>query len=313
MCLIAFAWAPGTPRPLVLASNRDEFWQRPTQALDTWVLPGGQRVYGGRDLEAGGTWVGFADNGHVAMVTNVRRWPPEGAPRSRGDLATSWLGQTPGPQGWRGWLAQHPAEAYGGVNLVLGQLEPVAPRGPQAQGPCTASPWLWLTNREPETQAGAAAMGQGWWGRVLQPGVYGLSNAALDTPWPKTVALKQALARALVDGPLELGPGPADAPCTHHPLLAALLNAEQVTDLALPQTGVPPDLERCLSAAFVHDTTRSYGTRSSLVAVVDNTGLHLHEWTHHVARHPLQGTAWPLSQSVYKGLSMSTWGMPTSS
>ena len=303
MCLIAFSWAPGTLSPLVLASNRDEFWRRPTLPLDTWVLPGGLRVSGGRDLEAGGTWVGFADNGSVAMVTNVRRWPPEAAPRSRGALVTSWLGRGQGTGGWEEWLAHHPAQAYGGVNLVVGHV--TSPPDPD-------NPWLWLTNREPGPGASAVSMGHGWWGRSLEPGVYGLSNAALNTPWPKTVALKQALVTALSQAnPWDLDL--AGVAASQNPLLTALTDARQAPEQSLPHTGVAPDLERVLSAAFVHDATRLYGTRSSLVAVASGGGLHLHEWTHGVATQPLQGGRWPLTQSVYKCLSMSTWGIPTSS
>lgn len=300
MCLIAFAWAPGTHRPLVLASNRDEFWQRPTEALDSWVLPQGHRVYGGRDVTAGGTWIGFSEHGRVALVTNVRRWPPDTAARSRGELASAWLDTT---LPWADWLALHPAHTYGGVNLVLGQV---------AQGLGDQPPhpdWVWLTNRQPEPDVVANALGHGWWGRVLIPGLYGLSNAALDTPWPKTLALKHALGQAL-----DLPPNSRNG---HDAVLQALLNTEAAPTNTLPRTGVPPDLERLLSAAFVHDPERGYGTRSSLIAVADRTGLHLQEWTHNVQAHPLphhhRPPAWPVAHSVYRERSISTWGMPTSS
>ena len=296
MCLIAFALDPNSHRPFVMLSNRDEFWHRPTEPLTDWVLPGGTRVHGGRDVEAGGTWVGFGQQGRVAMVTNVRRWPPESAPRSRGGLATGWLDSR---LGWEAWLAEYPAAAYGGVNLVLGAVAPH-----KIGTDTTGQHWVWLTNREPEDATQAERLAPGWWGRALGPGLYGLSNAALDTPWPKTLAFKSALAQAL----------PA---WDTRPLVDAMLDTREAPLASLPQTGVPPALERHLSAAFVHDPERGYGTRSSLIAVADHTGLRLQEWTHNVQTHPMphhnRPPAWPVAHSVYRERSISTWGMPTSS
>ena len=87
MCLIAFAIGAKPNIPLLIASNRDEFYDRPTEPLHRWILPNGMAVTGGRDLRDGGTWLGLSDGGRVAMLTNVRSVHMAPAARSRGALA----------------------------------------------------------------------------------------------------------------------------------------------------------------------------------------------------------------------------------
>ncbi|MCE6982441.1 hypothetical protein EI534_34845, partial [Pseudomonas frederiksbergensis] len=89
MCLIVFAWRPGHAQPLIVAANRDEFYARPSRVLGAWEdAPG---VYAGRDLEAGGTWLGVGPNGRFAALTNIRDpHQPQGA-RSRGELVAAFL------------------------------------------------------------------------------------------------------------------------------------------------------------------------------------------------------------------------------
>ena len=279
MCLIAFAIGVRPDLPLVIASNRDEHWARPTQPLQAWALPSGKTVYCGQDLRAGGTWLGLAQDGRVAMLTNVRKGRREEAPRSRGELVTLWLDAS---ADWEDWLARFDPLQYGGFNLVLGDL---------ARGR-----WAWVSNRpDPPDLADDArvtSLPPGWHGRGLAPGLYGLSNAALDTPWPKTVALKQALQQHLDAG--------ARAQ-TSDRLLAALLQTEAARDEQLPATGVALEVERRLSSPFVHAPEMHYGTRSSLLVHVCTDGrLLLQEWTHDPA-HPHDAAQksgrWPLRGS----------------
>jgi uncharacterized protein with NRDE domain len=254
MCLIAFAIDTDPALPLLLAANRDEFFERPTEPMHRWSLPDGTAVVAGRDLRDGGTWLGASEAGRVAMLTNVRSAHPGPGRRSRGELPTRWLqsGST-----WETLLSGIDAADYGGFNLVVGDL--------------TTGFWAWVSNRDPARphteQTG------GLHHRRLLPGVYGLSNAALDTPWPKTLRLKRALDEALGAGP------EAEAP-----LVAALADHDTRLASELPFTGVPADLERALSSPFVDMAERGYGTRSSLLLNVVRTGhgfsADFTEWTH---------------------------------
>lgn len=148
--------------------------------------------------------------------------------------------------------------SFGGFNLLLGDFQ--------------SSSWTWLSNRD----FGAAAEGhdqhraqeRGWCARRLAPGIYGLSNASLDTPWPKTVSLKTSLTAAMTDA-LEI----ADSARLTVPLWQALASQQPATVHDLPDTGLPAALERALSSAFVNDAGRGYGTRSSTVLVASLSGL----------------------------------------
>ena len=305
MCLIAFALQPGTALPLVVASNRDEYWDRPTEPLAQWHTRSGHTVWAGRDVRAGGSWLGFSPQGRVAMLTNVRSTQPDTAPRSRGLLVTDWLtSHLPALQ----WLERHTPQDYGPFNLVLGDLASQA--------------WFWGTNTAP-TVLQATSAGQtsgndglpaGWYGSALGPGVYGLSNAHLDTPWPKTVRLRQAVQGWLQDSGQNRLPEGEHQPLPDNPstptdrLLHALSSLTLAPTSALPQTGLPLELEHRLSSAFVHDPARRYGTRSTLLARLDaahppagiRPTLHLQEWTHDVERPlPPGSTHWPLQQVAY--------------
>ncbi|MDP2263807.1 MAG: NRDE family protein [Hydrogenophaga sp.] len=270
MCLIAFAIDADAACPLLIASNRDEFLDRPTAPLHRWALPGGEQVVAGRDLRDGGTWLGVSASGRVAMLTNVRDAQPGPGRRSRGELPTRWL------QGDLEWPAMvetlDPAD-YGGFNLVIGDVR--------------TRLWAWVGNRDPEYPHQAARPQLHT--RRLAPGVYGLSNASLDTPWPKTVQLRQAVQDALLPAARR-----DDARTWLKPLSRALGSGEPVAEQDMPSTGAPRELERSLSSAFVRMPERGYGTRSSLVlratAPVDGLAggaaseaswsVDVHEWTH---------------------------------
>lgn len=265
MCLIAFAIDADPACPLLIAANRDEFFDRPTAPLHRWTLPDGTGVLAGRDLRDGGTWLGVNASGRVAMLTNVRSARPGPGAHSRGELATRWLR---GHLDWDGLQAGIDPHAYGGFNLVVGDFH---------QGH-----WGWLSNRHPDRPHEDHA--EGLHARRLGPGIYGLSNAALDTPWPKTRRLKHAvgdsLARLCSD---------AASPRWLASLQDALGDSVVAAEHELPPTGVTVEMERALSSPFVCLPDRGYGTRSSLVLRVEpvpaDTGprrwtVGVHEWTH---------------------------------
>lgn len=165
MCLIVFAWRPGHALPLLVAANRDEFYARPAAALAPWDdVPG---LVAGRDLQAGGTWLGLGANGRFAALTNVRDPGSPAGSASRGELVTGYLSGTDMPSSFIDTLAPRLGE-FSGFNLLLG-----------------APGELWHFN--PHEQAA----------RQLGEGVYGLSNSSLDTPWPKLRRARQALAERL--------------------------------------------------------------------------------------------------------------------
>lgn len=161
MCLIALALGQVPRHPLVIAANRDEFHARPTRDAHWW--PDKPDVLGGRDLQAGGTWLALARNGRFATVTNFRdAEAPRPGLRSRGHLVTGFLDSELAPEAY---LATIDEEAYAGFNLIVG----------------TATAVAYLSNREDGM-------------RSLEPGVYGLSNALLDGPWHKVESSKNGLA-----------------------------------------------------------------------------------------------------------------------
>ena len=264
MCLIAFAVQARPGLPLLLASNRDEFFERPTAPLHRWALPAGGEVLAGRDLRDGGTWLGVSLSGRVAMLTNVRGAQAAPARRSRGELATRWLSG----QRLDDLKAELDPQAYGGFNLVVGELHTGA--------------WHWLSNCDPrQPHAGVVAQLSS---RALQPGVYGLSNAALDTPWPKALRLKAALNASLQA--LDVASGPNRSAGWESELIRALADETPAPAEQLPATGLALEREAGLSSAFVRLPAHAYGTRSSLAlriaATPDARGWRLdaHEWTH---------------------------------
>lgn len=231
MCLISFAIGASERWPLVIAANRDEFLDRPTLPLARWCTDGGTEVISGRDLRAGGTWLGLTPGGRLAMLTNVREAERVTGERSRGELVLRWL---EGDMDASQFVAGTDPTAYGAFNLVLGDFQ--------------SSSWHWLSNQP----------GLDWQARELGPGLYGLSNGAMDTPWPKTVTLKQAMQNALAS---------SSEKELQASLWAALQDRQRASDLHLPRTGVPLPLERALSSVFVDFPEHGYGTRSSTLLV----------------------------------------------
>jgi uncharacterized protein with NRDE domain len=222
MCLIAFAYQAHPDRPLVVAANRDEAYARPTQQAHFWdEYP---TVLAGRDLEAGGTWLGVDRRGRFAAITNFRE---VGAHRkdapSRGHLVGDFLFADAPADDYLKQVATQ-MQRYNGFNLLLLDYTGL----------------YYLSNR---SAAGATAP------RRLAPGVYGLSNHLLDTPWPKVVLAKQRFARFIAAGePLEA-------------MAEILRDTEIAPDNSLPATGIGEERERLLSPIFI--AAETYGTRCS--------------------------------------------------
>jgi len=209
MCLIAFSWQSHPRWRLVLAGNRDEAHARPSAALARWDdLP----IIGGRDLEAGGTWLGATDDGRCCVVTNVRDPDDPQLGVSRGMLATDFLVRATDAQTHAQSLLATAAE-YRPFNLLT----------------FDAHDAFYIGNR-PVARA-----------QAVTPGVHGLSNADFNTPWPKTRALMQRMQRWIDD---------ADAD-NFDPLFEALADEQIAPDAKLPDTGIGLERERWLSSAFI--------------------------------------------------------------
>lgn len=236
MCLITFAWQAHPRYPLVIAANRDEFFARPTAPADWW--PDDHRL-AGRDLQGGGTWMGVSRDGRFAALTNLRdpaAFRP-GAP-SRGAMVADFLATRSDPLHAVERIAAE-APRFNGFNLLAG----IWRAGHAA---------LWIVPGPDATSSASVA-----------PGVHGLSNARLDTAWPKVARVTDGLRDALTM------PGDRDRMVER---LFDLLADRSVADDddQLPQTGVSVDVERALSAAFIR--MPGYGTRASTVVVFQADG-----------------------------------------
>lgn len=225
MCLIVFAHDCHPNYRLVLAANRDEYYDRPTAPAAFW--PEDEDVIAGRDLLLGGTWLGLNRTGRLAAVTNYRD-PSRHLlkARSRGELVRDFLLGAISPEAYLGEINKK-SRLYNGFSLLVGD---------------GASLWYY-SNVEKIP-------------RRLQPGIHGLSNHLLDTPWPKVERAKESLAAALAGDYIE----PAR-------LFVLLADETSAPDDKLPQTGVGLTWERILSPVFIKSPT--YGTRSSTVLLID--------------------------------------------
>lgn len=244
MCLLAIAHCAHPKFACVLIANRDEFHARAAAPLATW--PEAANLAGGRDLHAGGTWLLARTDGALAALTNVRAVPKaDSAEYSRGALPVAALSAASIPTFWQNVRAER--GKYGPFNLLLR----------------SATSEL-MVYHSPEDRLS-----------VLPHGVYGLSNADLDSPWPKLQRARSALTRWC-----------AHAEDSLMPLWQALSDTWQPDDAQLPNTGVGLALERFLAPAFIRaaqqPTTavpqKAYGTRASTIVLIDNSGyVQIHE------------------------------------
>lgn len=229
MCLILIAYHAHPRYPLVIAANRDEFRRRPTEGAHFWADR--PELCAGRDLVHGGTWLGLTRNGRVAALTNYRDpWDRKPDAPSRGELVSRFLAS---PLSIDAFLAQlrRDGPTYLGFNLLFGGVDRL----------------LWYSNRN-----GAA--------EPMTPGIHGLSNELLDTPWPKVTRGKELLAGVLQ------GEGALDK----EELFALLADRTRPPDRLLPQTGIGIEKERLLSTIFIDG--QEYGTRCSTVILVADHG-----------------------------------------
>jgi uncharacterized protein with NRDE domain len=229
MCLILLAYDAHPLYRLILAANRDEFFSRPAAPAAFWN--DSPQLLAGRDLKEGGTWLGVAKSGRIAAITNYRepRAERQNAP-SRGGLVSGFLAGSMSVEDYLAFLSREGA-SYNGFNLIFGDMKRLC----------------WFSNRGEEPQ-------------FLQPGIHGLSNHLLDTPWPKVNNGKKAV-ECLVATGKRIDP---DA------LFAILADRTVAPDALLPDTGVGIELERFLSPPFI--STPTYGTRSSSVIFIERKG-----------------------------------------
>ncbi|MDR2164157.1 MAG: NRDE family protein [Zoogloeaceae bacterium] len=219
MCLVLLAWRTHEACPLFLVANRDELYRRPALPLAPWR--DAPEIIGGRDLEAGGGWLAAHADGRFAAITNVRQGDALPGQESRGEILTRYFNNHLEPHEF---IEKIEMNSYAGFNLLLGSRQEV----------------LYCSNRN------------GVRPRSLSPGIYGLSNHRLDTPWPKLLKSRRVFAAAL--DPLDALPAP-------EVFFRILSDRGLAPDHDLPHTGVPLEIERMLSAIFIVSPT--YGTRAS--------------------------------------------------
>ena len=219
MCLIAFAWDAHPDYRLVLAANRDELHARPSQDMHWW--PDRPDILAGRDLLAGGTWLAMNKSGRFATVTNYREGHPKRAGQaSRGDLVTGFVSGSDTPESFVNGID---GERYAGFNLLTGDRT-----------------GLWYVSNRGDGPV------------ALSPGVYGLSNASLDTPWAKLVRTRDTLADFMSDGNVD------------ETQLMRMLADRSVAPVAeIEQGDLSFELARAVTAPFI--VTADYGTRCTTV------------------------------------------------
>jgi uncharacterized protein with NRDE domain len=272
MCVLAFAFDPGVDPDIgpevKIISNRDEFLSRPTQAAHWWPEPalvavsdqdrpeansfaarpeaslkGSSWVLGGRDLRAGGSWFAVSRAGRVAILTNYRDPLNAGfSGKSRGDLVERWVGQRNAHIAAIDLIHDlcKSAHDYAGFNLLLFDC---------SVGAQVTQAWI-ISN------CAAQVLSE------ITPGIHGLSNEVLNSPWPKTMALKDSLLRTTG----------LDQVRFEEESFKALSQAAQAPDEELPNTGIPLERERYLSSVFIQapnlDDELAYGTRTSTVLTI---------------------------------------------
>jgi uncharacterized protein with NRDE domain len=230
MCLILFAYQRHPRYPLILVANRDEFYERPTQALEFW--PDQPDVAAGRDLKRMGTWMGINRKGGLAAVTNYREpglQKPEA--RSRGHLVADFLAGRPATLRYLHELHAN-GNLFNGFNLIIGDAREL----------------YYYSNRDGSPSP-------------LQPGIHGLSNRLLNTPWPKVRNGKFKLTTILAGDENDID---------RQRLIEMLQDQSIPPDSQLPDTGVGQTWERILAPIFI--TSPAYGTRCSSLITIDTGG-----------------------------------------
>ncbi|MBX7172094.1 MAG: NRDE family protein [Pyrinomonadaceae bacterium] len=232
MCLILFAYKVNPNYKFILAANRDEFYERPTASAHFWE--DAPEILAGRDLALGGTWLGVTKSGRFSAVTNYRNPNQPQGKLSRGALVSDFLG---GDDSVLDYLkkVENNAEDYTGFNLLVGDF-----------------------GKENDELAYFSNRGKGI--KFFEPGIYGLSNHLIDTPWQKVVLGKENLEKIISKQDFSID------------LVFKILKDKTIAPVEdLPETGVGIEKERILSPCFIE--TPIYGTRSSAVLLVGKNGL----------------------------------------
>jgi uncharacterized protein with NRDE domain len=230
MCLIFIIQHQHPDFPLIILANRDEFYNRESVSAHFW--PSHPQLLAGKDKQGGGTWLGLTTNGRFAAVTNFRQANTSKSENTRGHLVTQYLQKTISTQQYSQLLSDT-ADNYAGFNCLYGSI------GINPELVCFSN------------QTGEAIN--------INDGIHGLSNALLNTHWPKVSEGKEAIEVLL------------KAPWNIESWLDFLHNTDVANDEQLPNTGIGIYKERLLSSRFIR--TENYGTRCSTVITVakDNT------------------------------------------
>lgn len=226
MCLLTMSYNMRSDYPLIIAANRDEFFERPTEPLHIWE---NSPIIAGKDVKLGGTWMGVTKAGRFALVTNVRNPFEKPGDLSRGFIVKEAL-EADDLETYLEELHQNSGR-YSGYNLLAGSVEGVYYHSNQS-------------SRKPER---------------LERGLYGLSNAALNTPWPKVEELKSGVGEAA-----------SRSEISKEELFTCLSSERKYKPSDLPDTGVGKELEQNLSSVFIK--MKEYGTRSQTILLIDNKG-----------------------------------------
>lgn len=227
MCLIVFAYKVSSEYPLILLANRDEFYDRPTQKAHYWGGEGQAEILAGKDLQAGGTWMGVGKNGKWAAVTNYRDMDniKKNAP-TRGDFVPQFIKSKASAEQYLLELKKE-ASKYNGFNLLVGDKNGI---------------FHYSNISDAITE--------------VQPGIHGLSNALLNTPWPKLNRAKEMLENLIQNNDF-----------SKTTLFNLLNDHTKALDNQLPATGLPKEIEKELSSIFI--ATGNYGTRCSTLLFID--------------------------------------------
>jgi uncharacterized protein with NRDE domain len=232
MCVTAISFQENSEFPIILAANRDEFYARAAEPLQWW--PDAPEILAGRDVSqaVAGTWLGINRSGYFAILTNFREVAPQKKDaQSRGMLIRDFLARSPKLPEFAAELVLKQKQ-FNGYNLIFGNRDTL----------------YYYSNRsgEPATK--------------LPPGLYGLSNALLDAPWPKVTRLKAGFASV------------AQSLLPTESVFAILADSTRSQPTEVQQTGLPMELEVALSPVFIALPERGYGTRVSSILSIAATG-----------------------------------------
>lgn len=230
MCLITFAYKNHPKYNLILAGNRDEFYGRPTRKAQFWTDENHPEILAGKDLKGGGTWLGVHKDGRWGALTNYRD-PSiiKEDPPSRGELVLGYLKSDKSGMDYLQDITKK-ADEYNGFNLLLWDSKGFYHYSNQNKK---------VTN--------------------ISDGVHGISNALLDTPWPKVTAANRKLEKII-----------SREEINKEKLFQLLADDTKASEDELPVTGIPRDLEKAVSSIFIK--TENYGSRCSTVLLIDKEG-----------------------------------------